>query len=379
MTIEQTGSGGVKGRIEVITGRSVKLVPEKLAGEKKVIVPERPAVSEMVADFEPLIPFDESMRLEDGYIWMSTLRSPRKDQEEELTAAGCDPRMVLIERWGKHRSIDTVFRATEHIVEQYEAEKGQRTQHLKEAIKQSNIAAHALQEQNVDLKRLAEVKDRLATAMASTGLSGAYNIFYQDIVAQLDRALSPDRLNRPNTARSRLMRGYVHPLFVRALFVNRRTDTKNGNRNSLIFQERDFEQGALRFVQRRCDQLIQANAVNFRHGIKSFRDLAYAYLSPDVIKVRPYIEPAALVWYLLHSSMDEEAIATLGRHIGQDNAQQVSRMDLAPFSRLGDIASQKDVLRDVSGIIGQAIKKSDKRLTTSWEDLIFEDPGQAEV
>ena len=364
-----------QGRIELLTGRSVKEVPAKMQKEEKTIIPENEEICLRAMRCDPLIPFDESMRVDGGHILIQTLRSPRKDQVPMLVEMGLDPMKTLIERWGEYQTIDTAFRGTNHMREQYDQETGIRIEHLREAIRQSNIMAHELQKPGLSLERLEEIRSQMARASAKTKLSTAYNVHYLDIAKQLDRALTPDSLNRPNTARSRLMRGYVQPKFARALFVGRRTDVKNGNRNSLLYQERDFEQLGLKSLVRDCNTMKELSDFEFRIAIDRFLNNASYLLSTDFIKVQPYVDTAAICRFML-SDAGEEAQEDLEKNANAQTNEQVLAMCLPPFNRL-EPALQKKVLSSVAGIITKSIQKSDKRMATSWLDSLFEDPDES--
>ena len=292
-----------------------------------------------------------------------------------LKENGLDPMKTLIERWGEYQTIDAAFRGTNHMREQYDEESGIRVEHLREIIKESNKMAHELQKPGVTLERLEELRMQMAQASARTKLATAHNIHYQDMAQQLDRALMPDSLNRPNTARSRLMRGYVQPKFARALFVARRTDVKNGNRNSLLFQERDFEQLGLKSVVRDCETMQGLSEYEFKLAIGRFLGNAEYLLSTDFIKVQPYVDTAAICRFMV-SDMGEEALEDLEKYGSTPTSEQVLAMGLPPFNRL-EPALQKKVLASVANIIIKSIQKSDKRMATSWADSLFENRDES--
>lgn len=348
-----------KGGIEATFGRQNRDILGDFLKREFDVVPED-AQKSKIALSQPLLSlFEDSIRhTKEGVLLISTLRRS-KDPNAKPGA--------LVERWSmfddpvnQDSAFDAERALREHIAGSY-LPGGLQYESREKAFRQANVILKRLQSGPMNTKMRESLLSSTRTQMAKYFSSAIYDRV--NTAEQYIKALGPDRLGRANQPAGRVIVTSARRHVIEDRFVDEVIALKNLHRASLIDSESSFENAALfqsGQIARTAAGIEDGRSFNKYIAEKMFPDMHY-FLSPEVIKMKPYANLAAKLRFLLFAQVGIDGVSHddismgLARYIGNEAYDFADRYPF--FKNLDTAQHRRDRLIDFANICDDGLEK----------------------
>lgn len=340
-------------------------VPQKLARERVVVIP-RDAIAYAEALKLPQLGDHRMRHNEVGQIFID--RYNRTGLQIELPELGPSidlgfDSLEIVERlWPGMSDAETAIRYSKHIADAYDRKFGQESLSLLAIHKVIRFVSKELQKPGNERLSWDEIQSKVFLAIDSEGLNDARDPGKINLRDNIINAVSRDRRARENSARTRLMLANLYPSTTAMILQNEKKYNKYRYLESVLYRERARDRAPLEeFIVnvRELEGMIPRNAEtnNFK---KRIRQLAHTSMKPDKVRMAPYVQIAAVSRALLFSRNTPEETERLAGYIGQDLAEETSKV--ASYYEFKEYKDQLQRLRAVADYIEGSLEEADGNL-----------------
>ncbi len=366
----------VESRIEIaVYQHMLPNMPETLQARKPVVRKDDDVKSANFRSLASFIPFVDNARISsDGTIYGSF-----EYEDTTVPMEVRDPKnLYLVEQIHEFTSIDTAVRGYKKVADKYAPKTGEYTEHVVTVVNALQEVSYALQAAKITDEDLGSMSGNAVNAFIEAHFAKSKSPEVLHVMNQTLRALSRDVKGRINPSRSRRMIAHRKPELARFLFKGRTIHNKNVKTYIGLVQERQFERQHMSFALdflKRLGSLTVGDGV-FNEQQQQLLSQIHEHLSAQMILVKPYREVAAEARFLLSSTsadflkVNKDMVKQkLCQYMSQERVETL--LELPTYNEL-DVWGKKDRIKDMAKKLEIAIKKSDLRVSKSFNDLLFE-------
>ncbi len=310
----------------------------RMALEDTFYIEERPEISELVAPYDYLFPFDNRIKHSpEGSLWILSyppILKATEDMFPDLPPAK-KPKKVSQRRWSNPDDIETAIRMSGHIADTYKPKEGEVAKDTLGVVDHVKQLSYDYQQPGITEVERENLATQTAEILVATKFANARKPEKLKIRNMLLHAGQRDSLARLNTSRSRIIISNAWIDLSRELIVNRTIGEKYRTMEWRLMQERDMERFCLEQTVARINALNgrRTSSPEFTRLRKDLELFVYTYNSSDYIRAKPYSNIAAISRFLMFGDGQKPAVdesgnvvtdemnsdlKTLSRYIGAD-------------------------------------------------------------
>lgn len=254
-------------------------------------------------------------------------------------------------KWARVPDAETAIRYCDHIADGYDKSHGTQTLSVLAINRLIHDLSRELQADPSVRLQASELEERAVRALVAQGYDRAVSFDKIFMANEIVRALQKDSMGRENPSRGRIILANVRPRLTKMLLGNENKRNKYRYLGAILYRERERERFALSQVSSSIKDLGSMSRRDFQSELSenAVRSGARDLISPEFIKIAPYVQVAAEARFLMTSRRTQEDIQRLGGYVGYDRAQELAELpsyyDLQPHERrqrLSEIAESID-------------------------------------
>ncbi len=275
---------------------------------------------------------------------------------------GFDSREVVEKLWPRIPNVETGIRYTNHIADEYDKRNGQETLSIRtihDAMRQVSLE---LQKPVGERIPWDELEQMVAAAIVKSGFDNARDTNKLGIKDAMLAAVKKDRLDRPNSARTRLMLAHLIPDLTKMRLRNQPKYNKYRYLESVLYKERARDRMPFEEFIRSVRELSAMDSKNHNRPIlkNKIRHDAYQQMKPLRIKTAPYVQLGAVARFLMFGKKTEEQQKLLAGYIGEDLARET--VSVPVYSEFTTEEDQINRLIRVADYLEASLEEADGQL-----------------
>lgn len=222
-------------------------------------------------------------------------------------------------RWSRLEDIEAGVRQADHIIDAYDPEGGKEVGKTKQVIELVKDLSKDFQQSGLTHMDIRLIAEKGALGLLQAGFINAQRSQRLEIADKITRAAQLDSKTRVNSSRSRLILSHVWVDLIRELLVGRVTEDKYTSIQAKLIREREFERFLLGQVVAHIDGLSgKTESFEDPRRLQEIKAFAREYLSPQMVKLKPYARMAAISRFLIVNTGTAEELDALRKYIGDE-------------------------------------------------------------
>jgi len=228
--------------------------------------------------------------------------------------------------WPEILDMETAIRYCRHIADSYDRENGQEAVSLINIQRAIRKTAVDLQKPNGERPGSEELEQRIAEILVENGYDNPMSFDKRKIRNGLFEAVRKDKRGYENPSRTRWMLAHLYPKVTKMILGNREKFNKYRYLESVLVRERVKEVSPFIEFKEAIEELLEMQDSNKEkyNSANNIRRAVNVRLSPDKIRVAPYVQLAAEIRFLLNGHGTALELEHLVGYVGEERAMQIA-------------------------------------------------------